>query len=433
MDARHECEAGLFCSQRHRVPLSPAGRRQNVVEHLYTVLRDSLLQCQLTTEALVDKYDEIFRRWVPVIDGGRLRQDLKKCNDNQARPLELSLLLLAMLLLVNPIVKHDRAERLTLSANTLYNITKTNLALAPTFSASTSLRLVQAGILLTVREYTSLRPKTAYVTLINCVGLFRVATQDQHSASVPEERNIAWAFPMLERMFLCEIADNRAPVTQCPPPDIEAPIDFLGSVTSSGGHPPPIQVLSDIFARQANLSVMIEQAHTTITSKETTNSKAAKLAILDDQLRRTLGMLMRAIGQKYLWNCILVAQCVRLLFVLHNSVLAVLDGSAEYSGPIPATGLDAAGELKARSLSSHLALDMAVRMVIDVLDLVPPDNDHPMPMVGIYNVIAAKTWLRRRTEIGLAPDPENVGTGRDVAKVLDEAEQAYRRRWCLGL
>ena len=113
-----------------------------------------------------------------------------------------------MLLIVSPPLTHALLPR-GVTQEFLYMTTKAAFSQAQA-SITMSLRLIQAAILITLREYTGTRADSAYVSLMSCAGMARVsgitttilegadATGDSPVDRL-EKENIAWAIAMLER------------------------------------------------------------------------------------------------------------------------------------------------------------------------------------------------------------------------------------------
>ena len=166
----------------------------------------------LTHDSIIDRYFEAFHKWLPVVSPDSLRQEVSWYREEGRLLLaDFIVLLLAMLQIVlpsmDPILRPPSATQ-----ELLYRVTKSAFSQAQA-SIGTSLRLVQAGLLIALREYICVRPEAAYVSVMTCVGLARMAGIETALARTKEDsqeisdsrleemerENVAWAIPMLER------------------------------------------------------------------------------------------------------------------------------------------------------------------------------------------------------------------------------------------
>lgn len=167
---------------------------------------------KLTCDNIIDRYFQAFHKWLPIVSPDSFRREASRYREEgRLPPADFTVLLLAMLLIVlptlGPSLRPPRA-----SQELLYTTTKSALSQAQT-SICTSLRLVQAALLIALREYTCVRPEAAYISMMTCTGLARVVEIGRTSMrttidvqkisdSPLEERereDTVWAIAMLER------------------------------------------------------------------------------------------------------------------------------------------------------------------------------------------------------------------------------------------
>jgi hypothetical protein len=161
---------------------------------------------KLTCDGIIDQYFQTTHKWLPVLSCDSLRLEASLYQEGSLPPADFSVLLLAMLLSILPTLDpalrpaHAVQER-------LYTSTKSAFCQAQA-SICTSLRLVQAMLLIALREYTCVRPDAAYVSVITCTGLIRVlAIRTRRDAQTTceagleniERNNLTWAMSMFER------------------------------------------------------------------------------------------------------------------------------------------------------------------------------------------------------------------------------------------
>lgn len=167
---------------------------------------------KLTYDNIIDRYFQAFHKWLPVVSPDSFRREASRYREEgRLPPADFTVLLLTMLLIVlpalDPSLRPPRA-----SQEFLYTATKSAFSQAQA-SICTSLRLVQAAILIALREYISVRPEAAYISMMTCAGLARVIgigiTSVRTARDAPktsdsglekmERENLAWAIAMLER------------------------------------------------------------------------------------------------------------------------------------------------------------------------------------------------------------------------------------------
>ena len=208
---RHDA-ASIQQSSLYVLPTQP------VEESLHHLAQHFAELSKITYDNIIDRYFRAFHfqdshQWIPVVSSpDSLRQEASRYREEgRLPPVDFTALLLAMLLTVLPTLgpssRPPRASR-----ELLYTATKSAFAQAQA-SICTSLRLVQAALLIALREYTSIRPEAAYISMMTCVGMSRVLrigipslrnTSDvrkptESQLEETERENLALAIVMLER------------------------------------------------------------------------------------------------------------------------------------------------------------------------------------------------------------------------------------------
>jgi len=202
-------------SQKDHIPIHYSSLYvlpQSVEESLHQLAQQFTELTKLTYDNIIDRYFQAFHKWLPVVSPDSFRREASRYQEEgRLPPADFTVLLLAMLLIVlpalDPSLRPPRA-----SQEFLYITTKSAFSQAQA-SICTSLRLVQAALLIAQREYTSVRPEAAYISMMTCAGLARVlgvgitsvrTTRDAQKTSDSrlekmERENLAWAVVMLER------------------------------------------------------------------------------------------------------------------------------------------------------------------------------------------------------------------------------------------
>jgi hypothetical protein len=185
---------------------------QSVEESLNQLAQHFTELTKLTYDNIIDRYFQTFHKWLPVVSPDSFRREASRYREEgRLPPADFTVLLLAMLLIVLPALDPSLRPPCA-SQEFLYTTTKSAISQAQA-SICTSLRLVQAALLIALREYTSIRPEAAYISLMTCAGLARVlgigitsvrTTRDAQKTSDSrleemERENLAWAIAMLER------------------------------------------------------------------------------------------------------------------------------------------------------------------------------------------------------------------------------------------
>ena len=196
----------------HRSSLYVFPLSVSVEESLNQLIQHWFQLTKLTCDNIIDRYFQTFHKWLPVISPDSFRREaLRYRKEGRPPPADFTFLLLAMLLMIlptlDPSLRPPRA-----SQELLYTTTKSAISQAQA-SICTSIRLVQAALLIALREYTCVRPEAAYISMMTCAGLARVVgirmtlarnTRDAQKTrdfqfEETEEENLAWAIAMLER------------------------------------------------------------------------------------------------------------------------------------------------------------------------------------------------------------------------------------------
>ncbi|MBE3045607.1 fungal specific transcription factor domain-containing protein, partial [Candidatus Bathyarchaeota archaeon] len=113
----------------------------------------------LTYDGIIERYfTSGFHTSFPIISPDSLRHEASQYREGRLPPADFTVLLLAILLIISPPLDYSR-HRIT--QEFLYTTTKAAFSQAQT-SITTSLRLLQAAVLITLREYTCARVDAAY-------------------------------------------------------------------------------------------------------------------------------------------------------------------------------------------------------------------------------------------------------------------------------
>ncbi|OCK73859.1 hypothetical protein K432DRAFT_430353 [Lepidopterella palustris CBS 459.81] len=394
----------------------------------------------LTYDNIIDRYFQTFHKSLPVISPDSCRREASRYREERhLPPADFTVLILAMLLIVLPPLDPSLLPPCA-SQEFLYTTTKSAFSQAQA-SICTSLRLVQAALLIALREYMCLRLEAAYISMMTCVGLARVlgigitsvrTTRDAQVTSgsrleAMERENLAWAIAMLERLILCEM-DQRdlQPQTEYPGPDCRLPSDLKPTAGLNSKPGPNLQALNQVtlsslgaadaadagqFGRQAQSVSLLDRLlfvmRLTANNKET---KLAELAELDSKVRSFLQVVMGELEWSQAQSCVPVGLCVRLLFLLHGSVLDTLQ--------YPTSETD-----HRKKDISWIGLDTACRMMLDVVQLHDEDKAPIMPNCCFYNLRAARKCMQERNKLIM-----DEALSRDINSLLG-AEEKYRKTW----
>ncbi|MCJ1389927.1 hypothetical protein MMC18_002784 [Xylographa bjoerkii] len=424
---------------------------RSVEESLNQLVQHFTKLTKLTCDNIIDLYFQDFHKWLPVVSPDSFRREASRYREEgRLPPADFTVLLLAMLLIIlpglDPSLRPPRA-----SQEFLYTTTKLALSQAQA-SICTSLRLVQAALLIALREYTCIRPDAAYISMMTCAGLARVVgigitgvrtTRDVQNISDyrsegmervqnisdyrsegMERDNLIWAIAMLERLILCEIDQkDLQPQTEYSSHDCQLPSDLKPTVGLDSKPGPILQALNQVtsssldaadtdqFGRQAQSVSLLDRLlfvmRLTASNKET---KLAELAELDREIRRFLEVAMGELEWTQTPICVFVALCVRLLFLLHGSVLDTLQ--------YPKSETDH----QKRDISG-IGLDMVCRMTLDVVLWLREGKSPIVPICCFYNLRAARKHMQERNKLVI-----DEALSRDVDNLL-HAEETYCKTW----
>jgi len=202
-------------SQKDHIPIHYSSLYvlpQSVEESLHQLAQQFTELTKLTYDNIIDRYFQAFHKWLPVVSPDSFRREASRYREEgRLPPADFTVLLLAMLLIVLPALDPSLPP-LRASQEFLYTTIKSAFSQAQA-SICISLRLVQAALLIALREYISVRPEAAYISMMTCAGLARVlgigitsvrTTRDAPNRSDSrlekmERENVAWAIAMLER------------------------------------------------------------------------------------------------------------------------------------------------------------------------------------------------------------------------------------------
>jgi hypothetical protein len=164
---------------------------------LANVLGSILSATNLSIESLCKQYADQFKNWYPVI---ALSHELLVPSVHETNGIspEQCLLYLSMLLMLIP--KLEKTIQALGRSWNLYTVIKKGLTLWQLRDQETpSLAIVQATQLLALREYSSLRVKTAYVTIMNCIAMFQTIDPDTKKEAPLSMDVVEWSIVALER------------------------------------------------------------------------------------------------------------------------------------------------------------------------------------------------------------------------------------------
>jgi hypothetical protein len=186
---------------------------------------------------------------------------------------------------------------------------------------------------------------------------------------------------------------------------------------------------------QSQSTILLDRLLSIISSPtENPTTDLQRLTHLDAEIHAHLALVDNAAESDPNGTCVHVAMCIRILFPLHEHILEVLlDESCVQDN----SGSNVTRRQQEKI--SHASLDMASRMILDVVDIHGTYNRQILPVTGYYTMIAAKEYLavgeigrqtgdrHGRGEI-LNASPE---ARREAVRRLGKAEDEYRRIWVL--
>ncbi|KAL3441449.1 hypothetical protein BJX65DRAFT_288532 [Aspergillus insuetus] len=314
------------------------------------------------------RYFQTVHSCIPIISRNHFHGSLISFGATQEP--DFALLLLAMCLFTyHPGPGKDVTE-LYLNARSLFLQAQT--------LCKPSLRLIQAGILLAVHEYSRRSPEQALINIGGCVRMAYTAglqrptclPMQKHTGAnaevgepLDEHTNTWWGMLIYERMFLCEQSVVDQPLLSIMPE-----ITLTSFAQDQGG-----------FYQAAQAAWLLDSV---LGPLSTPNSEDmhARLQGLDSRLQTFLAMVTEpsfAASTVYCWA---ISIAIRALFLLHNRVLDQQYDSIERT-----------------SNSSYAALDTLTRMVVDIADLhegLSPDQIDALPPSCGYIIRAALKYIQ---------------------------------------
>ncbi|OBT94001.1 hypothetical protein VE01_07067 [Pseudogymnoascus verrucosus] len=398
-----------------------------------------LLSVSTTVHEVCERYFNGVHKWLPVLSDTLLQEAIARAQFAPSPPADFSLLILTMCLITIPepaaSLGHTPGNQVTTEA--LYMTVKMLFGQVQAI-VPTSIRMVQASIIISAFEYACGRPVAAYISMGTClkmadsIGLDKcINTSDNDPMSklkAIEAWNVWWGVVILERIVLFEALDrSRQPSTEYPGPTAYLPLDLTPGQPFQP-KPPNAKTfdtpqLSNInathistFGRQAQAMYLHNEVTRAARLPDSNESKLQELRCLDDTVQSFLTHIMEVHTWEQVTYCGVVASSIRSLFLLHQSILALI-GS-------PST--DHAQAHIAQS--SRLALDTASKMMVDVArshreNLVNADL---LPICCTYNLRVARKHIEGRSNY----------TGRknsadDISALLAQ-EKVFHERWsCL--
>ncbi|KAL2869620.1 uncharacterized protein BJX67DRAFT_333816 [Aspergillus lucknowensis] len=341
-----------------------------------TTIEDTLYaQAQRILGATGQYFDEIsvhyFRTkhsFVPILSRRHFHNSLVSFATSRA---DFAILLLSMCLF-----SYRPSPDRSIDIGTLY-LSVRSLFLHAQALCKSSLRLVQAGVLLAFYEYSNGKPEQALITIGGCVRMAHAAglkypsslpkgsstENDEQMGQIDDEQtNTWWVILIYERIFLCEtpVVDQRVVSVM--------PEDGSYLATSTG---PPQQP----FHQAARAAWLLYEVRRALLGSDW----SMHFEKLDKELQLFLaGMVKEPLGASSA-PCWPVSIVIRALFLLHGHILDHTRCS----------------EL---SRKSQTALDTVTRMVLDIVDMqmqLPADQLETHPPSCVYMVRAAQKHLRK--------------------------------------
>lgn len=270
-----------------------------------------------------------FHQWLPTISPGRFIGRAKQL-PNGVLDAQDSVLLLAMCLIVlrpsldSPVTSPHGLKNLYLTVKSCFAKTQAVL--------TTTIPLLQAGVLIAAYEYATRRAETAYVSIENCaimanvLGLGRNQLQGDEDRPDPEstmkcfeESNVWWSIIVIERqvqeflrtnkrldchrLVVAELTESQLPTTKFPANDCYLPSDLSYShghdaEAASGPHyTAPLGLLHSNnisgFGRQAQAISMLDESLRILGSSEASLVRLRATELLDERLQAFLILIMR--------------------------------------------------------------------------------------------------------------------------------------------
>lgn len=185
---------------------------QSVEESVNQLAQHFSESIKLTYDNIIDHYFQAFHKWLPAVSPNSFRREASEYQkEGRPPPADFTVLLLTMLLIILPALDFSLRPPRAIQ-DCLYASVKPVFSQAQ-ISICASLRLTQAAFLIALREYTSVRPEAAYISMMTCVGLARVLEIGTKSSKITrnaqimsgsqsekaERKDLASAITMLER------------------------------------------------------------------------------------------------------------------------------------------------------------------------------------------------------------------------------------------
>lgn len=327
-------------------------------DSLNRVAQSLINSTNFTYDGIVERYFAGFHTSFPIISPGTLRREASLYREEGRLPsADFTVLLVAILLILSPPIKHSLLAP-GVTREILYTTAKTAFFQAQA-SITTSLRLVQAAVLITLREYTGGRADAAYVSIMTCLGMARISgittamlrtrdveTEGDFRVDTLERENVTWAIAMLERydrneqihkpeveprlkshvrLILCEMAHlNVRAQTEYPGPECRLPSDLRPATDLNYRPDPNVRNLhqgtfsslpsldAGHFGRQAQALALLDRLLTALHFPDSNpEAKLAELTDLDGKIRRFLESILEEGDWKHKLHCVPAAMCVR--------------------------------------------------------------------------------------------------------------------------
>jgi hypothetical protein len=181
----------------------PSLEQASFGESINRLVRDAARLTQLSIDAIITHYFQLYDSWLPVISTDIFGHEIPNYRaKGHFRRGSSSVLFLAMLLNVLPSLD-DPSRPSRDDQEFLYRATKSAVA-GVLASGPCTLSLVQTSYLLAMREYTCTRLEAAYISITTCgsmANILSLKTPDEstsHEETVTQT-NLMWAIAMLDR------------------------------------------------------------------------------------------------------------------------------------------------------------------------------------------------------------------------------------------
>ncbi|KAH7131697.1 hypothetical protein B0J13DRAFT_626759 [Dactylonectria estremocensis] len=244
-----------------------------------------------------------------------------------------------------------------------------------------SVPLIQAGLLLAMYEYAHGQPDDAFVSIAVCARMGYAARlhlckqastdKDNNSDSVlgsEEAANTWWGLIICERAFICEVTVPEQPlVTAITSGDAKLPTEPAlleqNDLISFDSIPCiPVSYLSspDVgsFGRTAQAAWLLDKI-LKVFQDQSFASRLIQLQALDGTLQKFLGALFEQSNGKRGILCEVIGITIKAIFTLHWHILSQPPLAISESGQF----------IEEWCQRSHVALDAATKMVLDVVEV----------------------------------------------------------------